>query len=151
MRTAVPRFAASLLLALTGLMALLPQAMCPCSTIARSNPVKAVTATAGRANEPGCCPLCRARGRLTKQVTGEERAPQAPVPCPCCRMNGQGKTLVLLGAVVRPEPLLVVAFALPAPVAELVDVAGAPAGREATPDVVAEPPNERRVGVVLLI
>jgi hypothetical protein len=151
MGTTVPRFVASLLIALTGLMALLPQAMCPCSTRARALASSDHSAAAPSAAEQGCCPLCRARARVATADAPSSEVPEAPTPCPCCRLNGRGKTLVPMGDVVRPEPLVAAGFALPTPVLVLRDVAAVAAGREALPDVRAEPPTERRAGVVLLI
>jgi hypothetical protein len=154
MGTTVPRVVATLLIALTGLMALLPQAMCPCSTLRRAESVKAPTASLGKpaaAVEQGCCPLCRARTKAARTDSAPTKAPEAPSPCPCCRINGQGKTLVLRGDVVRPEPLVAAGFAFLPTVAVLIDVAAVTAGREAPPDVLARPPSERRAGVVLLI
>lgn len=150
--TTVQRLAASLLIALVGLMAFLPVAMCPCST--RFVPASEAQAVRGQAPERACCPRCLARGAPTPTSSSAPAgAPQRPEPCPCCRMNGQGKWLVAPGSTVRPPvPALVDAFAVvpPAP-ALLVGVVGTVLARAALPDALAAPPGERRAGVVLQI
>lgn len=153
----MPRVAASLLIALVGLMALLPQAMCPCAVRGRAEALRAEQASASAAGEPvaarPCCTRCRPRV--------EAPAPRGPVrpecpdvgdSCPCCEVNGGGKYLVPLGDVVRLDvasaaPDFLAFAVVPAPLLAQRSPEVAPAARPS-----ADPsPFERRAGVVLLI
>jgi hypothetical protein len=153
----VQRAAAYLLIALVGLMAFLPVAMCPCST--RFVPSAEAAAQKGRPVDPGCCPLCRTRvARSAKEAAraakagAQAPAPSQPKPCPCCQINGQGKWLVSPGADVKaPVPTVGDAFEVPPPPAVRGSALDVVLAHDAVPHAPASPPGERRAGVVLLI
>ena len=153
------RVTASLLIALVALMALLPQAMCPCSLRARAQATRAAqtpaATDAARGSEAPCCRLCRARAERTKSPTAGTQPrddSRAPEHCPCCSLNGQGKHLVLRGDEVKPpEPAFLELVALLAAELGFEAVVHDVASRPVVPDVAASPPAELRAGVVLLI
>lgn len=148
------RAVASLLIALVGLMALIPQALCPCAQRGRAEEAQA--RAAGRPVEAkACCPLCaqlQRRAALAK-VSGVTPPREAPPVCPCCEVNGGGKYLVQVGGVVRPQPDAPLGLFAAVPVSPELELL--PPSRLAlrvgdpAPDEVA--PAERRAGVVLLI
>lgn len=152
------RVVASLLIALVGLMALIPQALCPCAQRGRAEAAQA--REAGRpVQTEACCPLCaqlelqlqrRAAVALASGLTPPREAP--PV-CPCCEVNGSGKYLLQPGGVIRPEPDAPLSLLAAVPMSPAVELhphsrAEARVGDEAPDEA---PPAERRAGVVLLI
>ena len=145
------RVAALSLIALVGLMALLPQAICPCPGRARGE--SAAQARGSSAPITDCCPLCKARRAQTRFVDTPAPGRGAPPYCPCCVVNGAGKDLLLPGDVVQPEQpassgLLAALATLLVGAAPVVD-AGGVAHHAQPPDI--GPPAELRAGVVLLI
>lgn len=138
------------LIVLVGLMAFVPQALCPCAVRARA------VAAAPTQGEPLPLRPCCARHvrRPSAPVAQREAPPPAPLPepCPCCNVNGQGRLLLTMGESVRPEPLAVVATVPPPPApAPVARVAEAVAAVALPPSVAPPPLHEHLASVVLLI
>lgn len=152
----MPRFTASLLLLVVGLMAWLPQALCPCAVAGRACSLRQGSAQAVQAK--ACCPRCRPARPAAPAPASQALAGQAPCgqdrdTCLCCELNGDGKMLVPMGATVRAEageP----ALDLPALVASHLGRPLPLARQEVAPQAhsrVGAAPHERRAGVVLQI
>jgi hypothetical protein len=146
----MPRFTAGLLLALVGLMALLPQAMCPCAVAARAASVRTAEAPSP---VRACCKRCGPARRAAESTPSKAPSDEDRSPCPCCALNGDGKMLVLMGETVRADassaPSLLLAWepAHAASSLSLADVEVAPSAHSHA----GVAPHERRAGVVLLI
>jgi len=150
------RVVASFLIALVGLMALIPQALCPCAQRGRAEAAQA--REAGRPVEAqACCPLCAQRQLPQRAAvalaSGVVRPPEAPPVCPCCEVNGGGKYLLQLGGVIRPEPAAPLSLLAALPVSPALDVLPRACAQACVGDHEPDeaPPAERRAGVVLLI
>jgi hypothetical protein len=152
------RLIATLLIALVGAMAFVPQALCPCARRARAEAAASGTPASAL---PACCERCLARaaaraGALARAPDLAGRTPEppdgdAPRSCPCCEMNGKGKNLLQPGEIVRAPELASAGFVFDLAVATTVPhlVRTSPGAVDDVPD--EAPPAVTRAGVVLLI
>lgn len=154
----VPRVTATLLIVLVGLMAFVPQALCPCAVRARATAAPSTGPAQSGPAAHACCERCVARLQALAALAAGGSAPtdapvRVPAPCPCCAINGQGKTLLTLDAAVRTAPLAPAGFVVPLPVPLLLapSVACTAAGEAAVPDDPLGEVAERLTSVVLLI
>lgn len=146
------RVASHLLIFLVSVMALIPQALCPCAVRARAQAAEVSTASAPAKAVRPCCARCVRPTSTIALAPGQLPEPSAPVPCPCCALNGQGKTLLLVGESVRVEPLFVSGLDWSVPSAPVLASAWASVS-ERLPGPTARPPPmaQRLLSVVLIV
>ncbi|MFM8387018.1 MAG: hypothetical protein ACKOCB_09415 [Planctomycetia bacterium] len=138
------------LLVLVALMALVPQALCPCArSVQAQQPATRLPGPAAHAAP--ACPHC-ARAALALAREGSDTGRRAPA-CPCCEINGKGKLLLEVGESVRPAPLAMVApLACHARALDAIEgVLSVPGAWQGPAPPQAHAPDGLRHGVVLRI
>lgn len=146
------RSASHLLILLVSVMALIPQALCPCAVRARAQAAEVPTGSAPAKAVRPCCSRCVRPTSAVAALHGQRPEPAAPVPCPCCAVNGQGKTLLTVGDAVRVEPLAVSGFEWTVPSAPVLACTVALASaRMAGPTARPPPMPQRLLSVVLIV